>query len=79
MRSSRTECQCGSRESNGILLFVLGAIATIAPLFSSVWGVPIVGVAIFLSGIVELADAWYLRQHAARITAAACFRCSPAR
>ena len=44
---------------NGILLIVLGAIATIAPLFSSVWGVPIVGVAIFLAGIVELADAWY--------------------
>ena len=44
---------------NGILLIVLGAIAMIAPLFSSVWGVPIVGIAIFLSGIVELADAWY--------------------
>ncbi|MBY0495523.1 MAG: metallophosphoesterase [Cyanobacteria bacterium] len=44
---------------NGILLVALGAIAMIAPLFSSVWGVPIVGVAIFLSGIVELADAWY--------------------
>ena len=44
---------------NGILLIVLGAIAMIAPLFSSVWGVPAVGVAIFLSGIVELADAWY--------------------
>ena len=38
---------------------MLGAIATIAPLFSSVWGVPIVGAAIFLSGIVELADAWF--------------------
>ncbi len=44
---------------NGILLVVLGAIATIAPLWSAVWGVPAVGVAIFLSGIVELADAWY--------------------
>ena len=43
----------------GILLLGLGAVATIAPLFSSVWGVPIVGLAIFLSGIVELADAWY--------------------
>src|SRR6187401_3383277 len=31
----------------------------IAPLVSPVWGVPAVGVAIFLSGIVELADAWY--------------------
>lgn len=44
---------------NGILLVVLGAIATLAPLFSPVWGVPVVGVAIFLSGIVELADAWH--------------------
>jgi uncharacterized membrane protein HdeD (DUF308 family) len=44
---------------NGILLLVLGAIATIAPLVLPVWGVPIVGIAIFLSGIVELADAWY--------------------
>ena len=44
---------------NGILLLVLGAVATIAPLFSSVWGVAAVGAAIFLSGIVELADAWY--------------------
>lgn len=43
----------------GILLLVLGAIATLAPVFSSVWGVPIVGIAIFLSGIIELADAWY--------------------
>lgn len=43
----------------GTLLFVLGAFATIAPLFSSVWGVPAVGIAIFLAGIVELADAWY--------------------
>src|SRR5688572_22697252 len=42
----------------GPLLFTPGAIATIAPLFSSVWGVPIVGAAIFVSGIVELADAW---------------------
>ena len=44
---------------NGILLLTLGAIATIAPLFSSVWGVAIVGAAIFVSGIVELVDAWY--------------------
>ena len=44
---------------NGILLLVLGAIAMIAPLFWPVWGVPIVGIAIFLSGIIELADAWY--------------------
>ena len=43
---------------NGILLIVLGAIATIAPLFSSVWGVAFVGGAIFLAGIIELADAW---------------------
>jgi uncharacterized membrane protein HdeD (DUF308 family) len=43
----------------GPLLFTLGAIATIAPLFSSVWGLPIVGAAIFVSGIVELADAWF--------------------
>jgi uncharacterized membrane protein HdeD (DUF308 family) len=48
-----------SARSNGVLLFTLGAIATIAPLFSSVWGVPIVGAAILLSGIVELADAWF--------------------
>ena len=47
-----------SARFDGVLLFALGAIATIAPLFSSVWGVPIVGAAIFLSGIVELADAW---------------------
>jgi uncharacterized membrane protein HdeD (DUF308 family) len=45
--------------SNGILLIVLGAVATIAPFFSSVWGVAIVGAAIFLSGIAELVDAWY--------------------
>ncbi len=38
---------------------MLGATATLAPLFSSVWGLPIVGAAIFLSGIVELADAWF--------------------
>ena len=44
---------------NGILLIVLGAIAIAAPVFSSVWGLPIVGAAIFLSGILELADAWY--------------------
>lgn len=48
-----------SARLNGILLLVLGAIAILAPLFSSVWGVAIVGVAIFLSGIAELADAWY--------------------
>jgi uncharacterized membrane protein HdeD (DUF308 family) len=44
---------------NGILLIVLGAVAMIAPLFSPVWGLPAVGAAIFLSGIIELADAWY--------------------
>lgn len=48
-----------SARLNGILLLVLGAIAILAPLFSSVWGVAIVGLAIFLSGIAELADAWY--------------------
>jgi uncharacterized membrane protein HdeD (DUF308 family) len=48
-----------TRRFDGFLLFILGAVATIAPLFSSVWGVPIVGAAIFLSGIVELADAWF--------------------
>ena len=48
-----------TRRFDGFLLFSLGAIATIAPLFSSVWGVPIVGTAIFVSGIVELADAWF--------------------
>ena len=48
-----------SARLNGTLLLVLGAVATIAPLFSSVWGVAVVGAAIFLSGIVELADAWY--------------------
>ena len=42
----------------GVLLFVLGAIAVLAPLFSPVWGVAIVGVAILLSGIIELVDAW---------------------
>jgi uncharacterized membrane protein HdeD (DUF308 family)/3',5'-cyclic AMP phosphodiesterase CpdA len=47
-----------SARFDGVLLFALGAIATVAPLFSSVWGVPIVGAAIFLSGIVELVDAW---------------------
>ena len=50
-----------TRRFDGFLLFALGAIATIAPLFSSVWGVPIVGAAIFLSGVVELADAWFSR------------------
>ncbi len=48
-----------TRRFDGLLLFTLGAVATIAPLFSSVWGLPIVGAAIFLSGIVELADAWF--------------------
>ncbi|HJU44733.1 MAG TPA: metallophosphoesterase [Vicinamibacterales bacterium] len=48
-----------SARSDGILLLTLGAIAMVAPLFSSVWGVAIVGAAIFLSGIVELVDAWY--------------------
>lgn len=47
-----------SARFDGVLLFTLGAVATIAPLFSPVWGVPMVGAAIFLSGIVELADAW---------------------
>ena len=47
-----------TRRFDGFLLFSLGAIATIAPLFSSVWGVPIVGASILVSGIVELADAW---------------------
>jgi uncharacterized membrane protein HdeD (DUF308 family) len=48
-----------SAKLNGILLIVLGAIAMIAPLVSSVWGVVLVGGAIFAAGIVELADAWY--------------------
>jgi uncharacterized membrane protein HdeD (DUF308 family) len=48
-----------SARKNGFVLLVLGAIAILAPLFSSVWGMAIVGVAIFLSGIAELADAWY--------------------
>lgn len=48
-----------SAKQIGILLLVLGAVATIAPGLSSVWGVPIVGLAIFLSGVIELADAWY--------------------
>lgn len=42
----------------GILLFLLGAIAVLAPVFSAVWGVAVVGLAILLSGIVELVDAW---------------------
>lgn len=44
---------------NGILLIVLGGIAMAAPVFSSVWGVALVGAAIFLAGVIELADAWY--------------------
>jgi uncharacterized membrane protein HdeD (DUF308 family)/3',5'-cyclic AMP phosphodiesterase CpdA len=48
-----------TRRFDGLLLFSLGAIATLAPLFSSVWGMAIVGAAIFISGIVELADAWF--------------------
>jgi uncharacterized membrane protein HdeD (DUF308 family)/3',5'-cyclic AMP phosphodiesterase CpdA len=47
-----------TRRLDGFLLFALGAIAIIAPVFSPVWSVAIVGTAIFLSGIVELADAW---------------------
>lgn len=47
-----------SARLNGTLLLALGAIATLAPLFSSTWGVPVVGIAIFLAGLVELADAW---------------------
>ena len=43
-----------SAKQIGILLLVLGAVATIAPALSSVWGVPIVGLAIFLSGVIEL-------------------------
>jgi len=42
----------------GVVLFVLGAIAVLAPLFTPVWGMAIVGIAIFLSGVVELVDAW---------------------
>lgn len=42
----------------GGLLFVLGAVAVLAPVFSAVWGVAIVGIAILLSGIIELIDAW---------------------
>lgn len=48
-----------TRRFDGFLLLALGAIATAAPLFSAVWGMPVVGAAIFLSGIVELADAWF--------------------
>lgn len=48
-----------SARNNARLLFVLGAIAMVAPLVSGVWGVPAVGLAIFISGIVELGDAWY--------------------
>ncbi|HWI17477.1 MAG TPA: DUF308 domain-containing protein, partial [Vicinamibacterales bacterium] len=48
-----------SARKNGFVLLVLGAIAILAPLFSPVWGMAIVGIAIFLSGIAELADAWY--------------------
>ena len=48
-----------SARFDGILLLTLGAIAMVAPFLSSVWGVAVVGVAIFLSGIVELVDAWY--------------------
>jgi uncharacterized membrane protein HdeD (DUF308 family) len=43
---------------DGVVLFLLGAIAVVAPLLSSVWGVSIVGAAIFVAGVVELADAW---------------------
>ncbi|MSO52654.1 MAG: DUF308 domain-containing protein [Acidobacteria bacterium] len=39
-------------------MLVLGAVAVLAPLFSSVWGVAIVGLAILLSGVIELVDAW---------------------
>lgn len=53
-----------SAKLDGTLLLVLGAIATIAPLFSSVWAMPIVGSAIFLAGIVELADVRH--SHSAR-------------
>lgn len=42
----------------GVLLFLLGAIAVLAPVFSPAWGVAIVGIAILLSGVVELVDAW---------------------
>ncbi len=48
-----------SARLNGTLLLALGAVATIAPLFSSVWAVTVVGLAIFISGIVELLDAWH--------------------
>ena len=41
-------------------MFALGAVAVLAPLFSSVWGMAILGVAILLSGVVELVDAWVL-------------------
>jgi uncharacterized membrane protein HdeD (DUF308 family) len=47
-----------SAKQIGSFLLVLGAVATVAPLLSTVWGVPIVGLAIFLSGVIELADAW---------------------
>lgn len=48
-----------TRRFDGHLLFTLGAIATIAPFVSPIWGMAIVGAAIFLAGIVELADAWF--------------------
>lgn len=44
-------------DRKGALQLALGGIAMIAPLVSSVWGVPVIGLAVFVSGLVELAEA----------------------
>ena len=45
--------------SSGAALFVLGAMAMLAPLFSEVWGVFAIGVALVIAGGLELAVAWF--------------------
>jgi uncharacterized membrane protein HdeD (DUF308 family) len=44
---------------SGAALFALGAMAMIAPLFSPVWGVFAIGVALVLAGGLEFAVAWF--------------------
>lgn len=41
----------------GPMLLTLGAMAVIAPLVSSSWGVPVIGLALVLAGLIEMAQA----------------------
>lgn len=71
-----------SARRNGLVLLALGAVAILAPLLSPVWGLAAVGIAIFLAGIAELADAWYsdgTRTHYSSAVYSVMVRCALAR